>query len=189
MIVEDHRIIELYWQKNEDAIKETDRKYGTYCFAIANNILRSTEDSKECVNDTWLSAWNAIPPQKPRILQMFLAKITRNLSFNRFNARSAKKRGGGEIILVLDELAECIAGEADVEREYEAKELGQCIQLFVRALPGRDGNVFVRRYFFTEPVCEIAKRYDLTKNNVLVILSRTRKKLKMHLIKEGFFSG
>ena len=187
--MEDHRIIELYWQKNEDAIKETDRKYGTYCFAIANNILRSTEDSKECVNDTWLSAWNAIPPQKPRILQMFLAKITRNLSFNRFNARSAKKRGGGEIILVLDELAECIAGEADVEREYEAKELGQCIRLFVRALPERDGNVFVRRYFFTEPVWEIAKRYDLTENHVLVILSRTRKKLKTHLKKEGFFSG
>lgn len=187
--MEDHRIIELYWHKNEDAIKETDRKYGNYCFAIANNILHNTEDSEECVNDTWLSAWNAIPPQKPRILQMFLAKITRNLSFNRFIARSAKKRGGGEINLVLDELAECIAGEADVEREYEAKELEQCIRLFVRALPGRDGNVFVRRYFFTEPVWEIAKRYGLTENNVLVILSRTRKKLKMHLIKEGFFSG
>jgi RNA polymerase sigma-70 factor (ECF subfamily) len=188
IIVEDHQIIELYWHKNEDAIKETDRKYGAYCFAIANNILHNTEDSEECVNDTWLSAWNAIPPQKPRILQMFLAKITRNLSFNRFISRSAKKRGGGEINLVLDELAECIAGEADVEREYAAKELEQCIRLFVRALPVRDGNVFVRRYFFTEPVWEIAKRYNLSENNVLVILSRTRKKLKMHLIKEGFFS-
>ena len=187
--MEDHRIIELYWQKNEDAIKETDCKYGAYCFAIANNILHNTEDSEECVNDTWLSAWNAIPPQKPRILQMFLAKITRNLSFNRFIARSAKKRGGGEIILVLDELAECIAGEADVEREYDAKELGQCIRLFVRTLPKRDGNIFVRRYFFTEPIWEIAKRYDLTENNVMVILSRTRKKLKTQLIKEGFFGG
>jgi len=187
--VEDYKIIELYWQKNEDAIRETDRKYGTYCFFIADNILHNKEDSEECVNDTWLSTWNAIPPQKPRILQMYLAKITRNLSFNRFIARSAKKRGGGEINLVLDELAECIAGESDVAREYEAKELAQCIRLFVRALPDRDGNVFVRRYFFTEPIWEIARRYDLTENNVLVILSRTRKKLKRHLIKEGFLNG
>lgn len=105
-----------------------------------------------------------------------------------FQSRSAEKRGGGEIVLVLDELAECLAGESDVESEYEARELGQCIRMFVRALPERDGNVFVRRYFFTEPVAEIAKRYGLTDNNVMVILSRTRKKLKVHLIKEGFFS-
>ena len=122
-------------------------------------------------------------------LQLFLAKITRNLSFNRFQTRSAKKRGGGEIVFVLDELAECLAGEENVERDYEAKELGQCIRLFVRALPERDGNVFVRRYFFTELVSEIAQRYALTENHVMVILSRTRKKLKKHLIKEGFFGG
>ena len=171
--MEDSRIVELYWQKNADAIKETNSKYGAYCFAIADNILHNKEDSEECVNDTWLNAWNAMPPQKPTKLQMFLAKITRNLSFNRFNARSAEKRGGGE---------------SDVESEYEARELGQCIRMFVRALPERDGNVFVRRYFFTEPVAEIAKRYGLTDNNVMVILSRTRKKLKTHLIKEGFLS-
>ena len=186
--MEDSKIVELYWQKNADAIKETDSKYGAYCFAIADNILHNKEDSEECVNDTWLNAWNAMPPHKPTKLQMFLAKITRNLSFNRFNARSAEKRGGGEIVLVLDELAECLAGESDVESEYEARELGQCIRMFVRALPERDGNVFVRRYFFTEPVAKIAKRYGLTDNNVMVILSRTRKKLKTHLIKEGFFS-
>ena len=121
--MEDSKIVELYWQKNADAIKETDSKYGAYCFAIADNILRNKEDSEECVNDTWLNAWNAMPPQKPTKLQMFLAKITRNLSFNRFNARSAEKRGGGEIVLVLDELAECLAGESDVESEYEAREL------------------------------------------------------------------
>jgi RNA polymerase sigma-70 factor (ECF subfamily) len=186
--VDDSRIVELYCQRNTDAIKETDIKYGAYCFAIADNILHNKEDSEECVNDTWLNTWNAIPPQKPKTLRMFLAKITRNLSFNRFNARSTEKRGGGEIVLVLDELAECLASESDVENEYEAKELGQCIRKFVRALPERDGNVFVRRYFFAEPVVEIAKRYGLTDNNVMVILSRTRKKLKTHLIKEGFFS-
>lgn len=184
--MEDSRIVELYWQKNADAIKETDRKYGPYCFTIADNILHNKEDSEECVNDTWLNAWNAMPPQKPTKLQLFLAKITRNLAFNLFNSRSAQKRGGGEINLVLDELAECLAGESDVESEYEEKALGECVRLFVRSLPQRDGNVFVRRYFFTESVAEIAKRYDLTTNNVMVILSRTRKKLKGHLIKEGF---
>ncbi len=185
--MEDSLIIELYWQKDADAIKETDRKYGAYCFAIADHILHNKEDSEECVNDTWMNAWNAIPPQKPTKFRMFLAKIVRNLSFNRFNSRSAEKRGGGEIVLVLDELAECLAGESDVESECEARELGRCIRMFVRGLPERDGNVFVRRYFFTEPVVEIAGRYGLTNNNVMVILSRTRKKLKTHLIKEGFF--
>ena len=171
--MEDRQIIELYWQKNADAISETASKYGAYCFTIAENILHNTEDSEECVNDTWLHAWNAIPPQKPNILRLFLAKITRNLSFDRFNARNAEKRGGGEIALVL-------------EAAYEAKELREAIQRFVRALPEREGNVLVRRYFFVEPVADIAKRYGLTENNVMVILSRTRRKLKAHLLKEGY---
>lgn len=184
--MEDNQIVELYWQKNTDAISETANKYGTYCFTVADNILHNCEDSEECVNDTWLHVWNAIPPQKPNVLRMFLAKITRNLSFNRFNAKNAEKRGGGEIILVLDELAECLANETDVEAAYERRELEQCIRYFVRALPEREGNVFVRRYFFTETVAEIAKRYGLTENNVMVILSRTRKKLKAELKKEGY---
>lgn len=187
--MEDSQIVELYWQKSEDAIKETDRKYRAYCFTIANNILCNRQDSEECVNDTWLKAWNAIPPHKPKVLPVFLAKITRNLSFNRFYARSAQKRGSGEIILVLDELAECLSSKSNVESEYAAKELGQHIRLFVRALPEKDCNVFVRRYFFTESVREIAKRYQLTENNVMVILSRTRKKLKQYLIKEGLING
>ena len=184
--MEDSRIIELYWQKNADAISETSSKYGAYCYTIADNILHSIEDSEECVNDTWLHAWNAMPPQKPNVLRMFLAKITRSLSVNRFKARSAEKRGGGEINLVLDELADCLAGETNVEAEYEDKELEQCIRRFVRGLPERDGNVFVRRYFFTEPVAVIAKRYGLTESNVTVILSRTRKKLRLKLAKEGY---
>ena len=185
--MEDHKIVELYWQRNENAIEESSIKYGAYCFAIADNILHNKGDSDECVNDTWLKTWNAIPPQRPAKLQMFLAKITRNLSFNRFHARSAEKRGGGEMILVLDELAECLPGESDIASEYEAKELGQCLRRFVRSLPERDGNVFVRRYFYTESIAEIAKKYGLTENNVMVILSRTRRKLKKNLIKEGFW--
>ena len=184
--MEDSRIVELYWQRSADAIAESNIKYGTYCFTVANNILASPEDSEECVNDTWLAAWNAMPPSRPVRLQMFLAKITRNLSFNRFQARTAKKRGGGEIILVLDELAECLAAETDVQQEVEARELRERIRMFVRGLPERDGNVFVRRYFFTESAAQIAGRYSMTENHVMVILSRVRKKLKNHLVKEGF---
>ena len=184
--MEDRQIIELYWQRNADAISETAGKYGAYCFQVADNILHDTGDSEECVNDTWLRAWNAMPPERPNVLRMFLAKITRNLSFDRFNARNAKKRGGGEIALVLDELEECLASGTDVETAYEGKELGQCIKRFVRGLSEQDGNVFVRRYFFTDPVSAIARRYGLTENNVMVILSRTRKKLKLELMKEGY---
>ena len=186
--MEDGKIVELYWRRSENAIEETDSKYGAYCFAVADNILHDEEDSSECVNDTWLKAWNAMPPQRPANLRMFLAKITRNISFNRFNARSAKKRGGGEASRVLDELAECLVGESDAASEYEARELGRCVREFVEALPEREGNVFVRRYFFTEPTTKIAKRYGLTDGNVAVILSRTRAKLKAHLAKEGFWN-
>lgn len=184
--MEDRQIIELYWQRNADAISETASKYGAYCFQVADNILHDAEDSEECVNDTWLRAWDAMPPACPNALRMFLAKIIRNLSFDRFRARNTKKRGSGEITLVLGELEECLAGGTDVQTAYEGKELGQCIRCFVRGLSERDGNVFVRRYFFTEPVSTIAGRYGLTENNVMVILSRTRKKLRLELMKEGY---
>lgn len=183
--MEDSQIIELYWQRSPDAVSETAKKYGAYCFAIAENILRSAEDSEECVNDAWLRAWNAMPPQRPSVLRLFLARITRNLAFDRFRARNAEKRFGGETALVLDELAECLGG-ADTEAAFEAGELRECIRRFVRALPERDGNVAARRYFFAESVAEIAKRYGLSENNVMVILSRTRGKLKAHLLKEGY---
>ncbi len=185
--MEDSLIIELYWQRNEDAIKETDIKYGAYCFAVAHNVLRDSEEAEECVNDTWLHAWNAMPPKRPSVLRAFLAKITRNLSFNRYNTYTAQKRGGGETAAVLEELAECLASETDVESEYMAKELGECVRNFVNTLPERDGNVFVRRYFFVDTVGEIAKRYGITENNVAVILSRTRAKLKKTLEREGYF--
>lgn len=184
--MDDNAIIELYWQRRDNAIEETDKKYGAYCFAIADNILHSKEDSEECVNDTYLSVWNCIPPQRPTKFRCFLARITRNLSFNRYNAKTSKKRGGGEMPLILDELSQCIAGKSTTEEEYSAKELKKALNSFVKALPQRDGNVFIRRYFFSESVAVISGRYNLSENNVMVILSRTRKKLKEYLIKEGF---
>lgn len=186
--MEDSQIIELYLHRNSDAIRETEIKYGAYCMTIANRILRNREDSEECVNDTWLRAWNSIPPQIPRKMKMFLAKITRNLATNRFQAETAAKRGGGEQTLVLEELEECVAGSQNVEKELEAKELDECVRTFVRDLPEKEGNVFVRRYFFTESVAEIADRYGMTDNNVTVILCRVRKKLRARLREGGFFN-
>ena len=182
----DRRIIDLYWQRDENAVRETDAVYGAYCCAIARNILGSREDAEECVSDTWLQAWNSVPPQRPANLRLFLAKITRNLAFNKYKARTAYKRGGGEIAAVLDELEDCLADGTDTESAYFAKELEQGVGRFVRTLAERERCVFVRRYFFTEPVAEIAARYGLTEKNVMVILSRTRQKLKNYLKQEGY---
>ena len=182
----DQQIIRLYWQKDERAIQETDKKYGTYCRSIANHILNNEEDAEECVNDAYFQVWKVIPPQKPKRLGLFLSRITRNLSFNRFNARTAAKRGGGEMEAVLDELEECIAGSADVEGAYLAKELENSIHRFVKSLPERDGNVFIQRYFFTKSTEEIAEKYGMTTNHVMVTLSRTRQKLRKYLEQEGY---
>lgn len=182
----DEQIIELYWQKNADAIRESQHRYGADCHALAERILHSPADAEECVNDTWLQAWNAIPPQRPAHLRLFLLRITRNLAINRYHACAAEKRGGGETALVLEELSECVPDGTDVEGECAARELGECIRRFVRALPEREGNVFVRRYFFGDTAAEIGRRYGLGENHVHVLLSRTRKKLKAQLVKEGF---
>lgn len=183
--MEESRIVELYWQKNSEAIVASEEKYGEYCRTIAENILHNREDAEECVNDTWLHAWNAIPPQRPQSLKLFLARITRNLSFNRWNAQAAEKRGGRETALVLDELAECLQSETDVEGEVLSRELNACVHSFVRGLPARERKVFVLRYFYTEPISQIAEHCSISENNVKVILNRTRKKLHKQLIKEG----
>ena len=184
--MDDNRIIDLYWQRSENAITETDKKYGAYCNTVAFNILQNKEDAEECVNDTWLGAWDAIPPNRPSVLRAFLAKITRNLSINRLEKRMAEKRGGAAVFIVLEELEECIGGQSDIEGIVESHELEELIRRFVRKLPERDSNLFVRRYFFTDSIASIAERYRISENYVMVILSRTRRKLRKELIKEGF---
>ena len=185
--MQDEKIIALYWDRNECAIEETNRKYGHYCHCVANNILENTQDAEECVNDTWLRAWNTMPPQKPSKLNAFLVKITRNLAFDRFKARTAIKRGGGEtIMLVLEELEECIPSPTSVETEYLGRELERSIDAFIAALPKREGDLFIRRYFYTETVSQISEKYGLTVSNISVILSRVRQKLKAYLEKEGY---
>ena len=186
--MEDKAIIELYNQREESALEKTAEKYGTYCFSIANNILHNHEDSEECVNDTWLKAWNAIPPTVPTYLRIFLGKITRNLSFDKYRFNHSVSRGGGEFPVVLDELEEIVAGSEDVEIQYEQKELVEAINKYLKCLPERECNIFIRRYFYAEKTTQIAKRYDLKESNVLMILSRTRKKLHTFLKEEDFIS-
>lgn len=182
----DDKIIESYWRREERAIRESDAKYGRYCLTIANHILYNREDSEECVNDTWLRAWHAIPPVRPTNLKLYFAKITRNLALSRYAANTAKKRGSGEVALILDELSEVLREPDEVESEYMAKELAAAVNSFVHTLPERECNVFVRRYFYSEEIPEIAERYGISARNVTVMLSRTRGKLKQYLEKEGF---
>lgn len=182
--MEDREIIELYWRHSERAIAESDAKYGAYCRKIAENILNNAEDAAECVNDTWMRAWNAIPPERPGNLKMFFVRIARNLAVDRVRKSAAQKRGGGERELILDELSACVP---DAQTEVEARELRESIDRFVGALPRREGDLLIRRYFFAEPLEDIAARYGMTANAVSVSLSRTRKKLAAYLKKEGFY--
>lgn len=182
----DEAILELYFARDEQAVTETDRKYGAYCYQIANAILADAGDSEETVSDTWLQAWNTMPPKRPEVLKMYLAKITRNLSFSRWRKRSAEKRGGGALNVALEELAECLAAPERVEDSLSGKELSRTIRAFLDTLPGREQNIFLRRYFFLEESQTIALRYGMKPATVLRTLSRTRGKLRTYLEKEGY---
>ena len=186
-MMEDKVILDLYFARDELAITETDRKYGGYCYSVANRILCSNEDSEETVSDTYLQTWNSIPPQRPSFLKLFLAKITRNLALNRLQKLSAAKRGGGEVDLVLEELAGCIPGPEQIDDQLNAKELASVIREFLDTLPERDQDIFLQRYFFFDDAEIIASRYKLKRTNVNLILSRTRSKLKAHLTQEGYY--
>lgn len=183
--LEDSKIIDLYWARKEQALAETDAKYGNYCRTIARNILRNFEDTEECVSDTWLHAWNSMPPQRPGILSAFLGRITRNLSFDRCKYQQAAKRGGGTLPLALDELGECIPASGRVEHALEQKELAATIDRFLRTLPEKDCNLFLRRYWYVDSISVIADRYGMKENTVKSILFRTREKLRKFLGEEG----
>lgn len=180
--MEDNKIIELYWQRDETAIDESRTKYGTYCGTIANNILRSAEDTEECVNDTWFRAWNAIPPERPSRLSVFLGKITRNLAIDKYRKNNAKKYGGGQIVLCLDELSECISEDSPIEERVVLKDL---LNIFLGSLPEKNRNIFLMRYWYLMPIGEIGRQYDLSEGAVKMILQRVRNKLKDYLVKEG----
>ena len=182
--MEDEKIVTLYWERNEDAIRESDRKYGKYCYAIAHNILHSHEDSAECVNDTWNRAWNAMPPERPTLLQAFLARITRNVAIDRFRHDGAQKRSA-EVESAIDEYWECIPNkDASIEDEVALKE---AINGFLERLDVRTRVIFMRRYWYSMSVKEIADGMRLSETHVSVILHRTRNRFKDYLTKEGIF--
>lgn len=186
MAMEDIQIIQMYFNRDEKAIRETSLKYGNYCSSIAIKILNNWEDAEECVNDTYLCAWESIPPTRPEMLKVYLGRITRNLSFNLYKKMNADKRGNGQIALVLDELAECISGGCEPEQQYLQKEIVSCINSFLRELPKEKRIIFVRRYWYSDSVSEIADRIGKSENAVSVTLNRLRKMLHIYLLERGF---
>lgn len=183
--MEDNRIIELYWARSQQAIEESQSKYGPYCHAIARGILDRAEDAEECVNDTWLRAWNAMPPQRPGILSAFFGKLTRNLSLDRWRHNRAAKRGGGQVEVALHELEDCLPDRRGPEERLEAGETAAVISQFLRAQPDLDRRLFVRRYFHLESISQLAGRFALTESQTKSRLHRTRQRLKTALEKEG----
>lgn len=183
--MEDAAIVDLYWQRSDQAIPETDRKYGRYCHTIAYSICTNHEDAEECVNDTWFRAWNLMPDQRPSILSAFLGAISRNLALDCYRRRTRKKRGGGETELALDELDDCIPGGGNVEQQIEEQELERAIDSFLSTLPESERKIFVARYWFVAPVKEIAARLECSPGKIKTTLYRLRGRLRSYLQEEG----
>ncbi len=183
--MEDKEIIDLYLDRDEAAISATAKKYGNYCYTVAYNILYNKDDAEESVNDTYLGAWNSIPPHKPEVLSSFLGKITRYVSLKRQRDKHAQKRGGGELSLVYEELADCIPANHDIDDELEAKEIATYINAFLSALPAPERHVFICRYWYFDSIASISRQFGFRETKVKSMLFRTRTKLRDKLKKEG----
>lgn len=185
--MDDKRIIELFWERHESAISVTADKYGKYCHTIAYNILFNHLDAEECVNDTYLGAWNGIPPKKPDNLTAFLGKITRNLAINRYNRHNTSKRGKGQIEIVLSEVENCIPDIKGVEQALDEAHLVSVINRFLRAQHKTKRNLFVQRYWYMYPIREISEMHNMSESKVKSILYRMRVELKQNLEKEEIY--
>ena len=182
--MEDKAIVDLYVQRSDLAIPETECKYGGYCHTVAMRIVNNRQDAEECVNDTWLGAWNSIPPNRPDPLRTYVCKIARNLATKRYHTNSAKKRDS-QYYLALEDLAECVPDRNTVEDTVAAKELAEVINRFLDTLSYEDKFVFMRRYWYSDSLPEIAKLAGMSYNSVAVRLHRVKGKLKKTLLKEG----
>lgn len=182
--MEDNEIIELYFNRNETAVAETNKKYGNYCNYIAYNILQNKEDSKECVNDAYLQVWNSIPPKRPNVLKLFLAKITRNLAINKYKEMNAKKRNIN-METVLEELEECISDNTNIENIVQYNELVIYLNEFIKELSIEKRQIFLYRYWYLNSIKDISLKNKISENNVKVILYRIRSELKNYLIERG----
>lgn len=183
----DNDIIELFFQRNQDGILEAQQKYGLYCQSVARNILGSEEDSRECLNDLWLRAWNAIPPQRPKLLKAWLAKIIRNLAINRREAASAQKRAGDLYALSLSELDECVPDPRTAEERTYVRELTKALNAFLETEQTIDRKIFVSRYFCCESTVRTAEKLGLTEGQVKVRLHRCRERLRKYLRSHEFY--
>lgn len=183
--MEESDILDLYWARDEQAVTETERKYGAYCRTIARNVLKNEQDVEECVNDAYLRVWNAIPPKRPFSLRAFLGRVVRNLALSLWRAGRTQCRGGGQTMLALEELEDCVSDGP--EEWLQASELTKLLDGFLRQLPQKECCLFLRRYWYLEPVEEIARRYHMPLGSVKSNLHRTRKKLRNYLEKEEVF--
>ena len=184
--MEDAQIVDLYWQRSDEAITQTQKKYGRYCYTVATNVLGDALDAEECVNDTYLAAWNSMPNNRPAFLAPYLGKITRNFARTRLTERRALKRGGGHTQAELDELGESLPGGETPEQTTERKALSERINAFLGTLPETERVVFVGRYWYAMPVDVIAARMGFTRAKTAAMLHRIRKKLRAQLTKEGW---
>lgn len=184
--MEDSKIVALYWERDEAAIRATEQKYGPYLRKIAYNILSDTEDSKESVNDTYLKAWNSMPPHRPGVLRTYLGKITRQVSIDMFRGRNRKKRQPSEYTLSLSELEECVSGGDTTEQRMDLHLLAGSISEYLRQLSPEARNTFVGRYYYLDSIREVAAYYGMSESKVKSLLYRTRLGLKHHLEQEGF---
>ena len=176
--MEDYRIVDLYWARNETAITESDRKYGGMLKSLSYSLLSSREDAEECVNDTYLDAWNAMPTARPEFLGAFLSKITRRISIDRWRREHREKRGG---IAAVEELNDCIPSESTVEGEYQNGVLAEAIYAFLASLPKEKRVIFLRRYFFSQPLSTIARELGMSEGKVKTVLFRLRERLRERL--------
>lgn len=183
--MEDSQIVALYFQRREEAIAATASKYGGFCYTIAYHILNDRLDAEETVSDSYMDVWKAIPPHSPNSFSAFLGKITRRNALDRWEYNHAEKRGGGEPLLILEELKDCISGGTDPYKQLEQAELKQLLNSFVRSLPRTEKGIFLSRYWKMEPIKEIAAQFGFSQSKVKSMLLRTRKKLRVHLEREG----
>lgn len=184
--MEDSGIVSLYWDRDENAIDQTAKKYGKYLFTIAHNILSDPEDSRESVNDAYLAAWDSIPPHKPENLRTYLAKLTRRTAIDLFRKRTSQKRAPGEYALSLEELDNCISAGDTTEQTVSRQLLAQTIAVFLRQENQQSRNIFLCRYYYMDPVKQIAKQFGISESKVKILLHRTRNRMREYLQKEGF---
>ena len=184
--ISDEAIIELYFQRNEDAIVKTDKKYGKYLLVIADNIVHNRLDSEECLNDTYLGTWNRIPPARPVSLQTFLARIMRNIAIGRFRRNNADKRIPSELLTSLDELEECIPGENSVDAERATRELAKILNQAICEMKDREQYIFICRYYYADKISAIANSLGISENSVYRILAKIRGDIKARLDAAGY---